>query len=34
MLTLAKHAIAVNPNPDLENLARQKTWTIYWPATT
>jgi phosphoserine phosphatase len=34
MLTLAKHAVAVNPNPDLENLARQKTWTIYWPITT
>lgn len=34
MLTLAKHAVAVNPNPDLEKLAREKTWTIYRPATT
>jgi phosphoserine phosphatase len=33
MLTLAKHAVAVNPNPELEKLARQKTWTIYWPIT-
>lgn len=32
MLTLARHAVAVNPNPDLEKLAREKTWTIYWPA--
>jgi phosphoserine phosphatase len=31
MLTLARHAVAVNPNPDLEKLAREKTWTIYWP---
>ncbi len=34
MLTLAKHAVAVNPNPDLEKLAREKTWTIYWPVGT
>ena len=32
MLTLAQNAVAVNPNPDLEKLAREKTWTIYWPA--
>jgi phosphoserine phosphatase len=32
MLTLARHAVAVNPNPDLEKLAKDKTWTIYWPA--
>jgi phosphoserine phosphatase len=31
MLTLARHAVAVNPNPDLEKLALEKTWTIYWP---
>jgi phosphoserine phosphatase len=31
MLTLARHAVAVNPNPDLEKLAREKTWTVYWP---
>jgi HAD superfamily phosphoserine phosphatase-like hydrolase len=32
MLTLARHAVAVNPNPDLEKVAREKMWTIYWPA--
>ena len=32
MLTLARHGLAVNPNPDLEELARKKAWTIYWPA--
>lgn len=31
MLTLARYPVAVNPNPDLERLAREKTWTIYWP---
>jgi phosphoserine phosphatase len=31
MLTLARHAVAVNPNPDLEKVAREKVWTIYWP---
>jgi len=31
MLTLAKHAFAVNPNPDLEALSRQRGWTIYFP---
>lgn len=31
MLTLARYPIAVNPNPDLEKLARAKTWTIYRP---
>ncbi|HKW18941.1 MAG TPA: haloacid dehalogenase-like hydrolase [Terriglobales bacterium] len=34
MLTLARNAVAVNPNPDLAKLAREKTWTIYWPAGT
>ena len=33
MLALAKNAFAVNPNPDLEKLAQQKGWTIYWPTT-
>lgn len=33
MLKLAKHAFAVNPNPDLEELARQNQWIIYRPAT-
>jgi phosphoserine phosphatase len=32
MLTLARYPVAVNPNPDLEKLAREKAWTIYWPA--
>ncbi len=31
MLTMAKHAFAVNPNPDLEAIARQRGWTIYFP---
>jgi HAD superfamily phosphoserine phosphatase-like hydrolase len=32
MLAMAKHAIAVNPNPDLELTARQRGWKIYFPA--
>src|SRR5712671_6266212 len=32
MLKVAKHAFAVNPNPDLEELARARGWTIYWPS--
>jgi phosphoserine phosphatase len=31
MLAIAQHAFAVNPNPDLENTARERGWTIYWP---
>lgn len=31
MLAHAKHAFAVNPNPDLDELARQRGWTIYFP---
>ena len=31
MLRLANHSFAVNPNPDLEVLAQQQGWTIYWP---
>ena len=31
MLAVAKHAFAVNPNPDLEALARQRGWNIYFP---
>ena len=31
MLMMAKYAFAVNPNPDLEALARQRGWTIYFP---
>jgi phosphoserine phosphatase len=32
MLRIARYAVAVNPNPDLEKLAREREWTIYWPA--
>jgi phosphoserine phosphatase len=31
MLAIARHAFAVNPNPDLENTARERGWTIYRP---
>ena len=31
MLAIARHAFAVNPNPDLESMARAQGWTIYWP---
>jgi phosphoserine phosphatase len=31
MLMIAKHAFAVNPNPDLEAIARERGWTIYFP---
>ena len=31
MLELAPRAFAVNPNPDLEQLARERRWTIYHP---
>ena len=34
MLEIARHAFAVNPNPDLEKIAREKGWQIYWPAGT
>jgi HAD superfamily phosphoserine phosphatase-like hydrolase len=31
MLQMAKHAFAVNPNPDLESTAREQGWRIYFP---
>lgn len=31
MLSAAAHAYAVNPNPDLESLARKRGWRIYFP---
>jgi phosphoserine phosphatase len=31
MLQIARYAVAVNPNPDLEQQARQRGWTVYWP---
>ena len=34
MLAIARHPFAVNPNPDLEKIAEEKGWQIYWPAGT
>ena len=31
MMELGKHAFAINPNPDLEEVARRRGWTIYHP---
>ena len=31
MLATARHAFAVNPNPDLAETAQQRGWTIYFP---
>jgi phosphoserine phosphatase len=31
MLAIARHAFAVNPNPDLEQTARELGWTVYSP---
>ncbi len=31
MLELAKWPFCVNPNPDLEQFARERRWTVYWP---
>ena len=31
MLSEAKHAFAINPNPDLKDIARRRGWTIYFP---
>jgi len=31
MLAMAKHAFAINPNPDLEAAARQHGWVVYFP---
>jgi HAD superfamily phosphoserine phosphatase-like hydrolase len=33
MLAMAKHAFAVNPNPDLEITARERGWRICFPRT-
>lgn len=32
MLRTARHAVAVNPNPDLEQMAKERGWTVYWPS--
>ncbi|HZD94793.1 MAG TPA: haloacid dehalogenase-like hydrolase [Candidatus Sulfotelmatobacter sp.] len=34
MLDLARHPFAVNPNRDLEEIAQNKGWQVYWPAGT
>jgi phosphoserine phosphatase len=34
MLEVARHAFAVNPNPDFEKIAQEKGWQIYWPSGT
>lgn len=34
MLEIARHAFAVNPNPDLEQIAQKNGWQIYWPGGT
>ncbi len=31
MLDSARHAFAINPKPDLEEIARRRGWTIYYP---
>jgi phosphoserine phosphatase len=31
MLAMARHAVAVNPNPDLETTAKKHGWQIYFP---
>jgi HAD superfamily hydrolase (TIGR01490 family) len=34
MLEIARHAFAVNPNPDLEKIAQERSWQVHWPAGT
>jgi len=31
MLEIARHPFCINPNPDLEDVAKAKGWTIHWP---
>ena len=31
MLAMAKHAVAINPNLDLESMAKEQGWRIYFP---
>lgn len=33
MLEIARNPYAINPNPDLEEIARTRGWTIYFPGT-
>lgn len=32
MLEMAKYPFCVNPNSDLERIARERGWPVYWPA--
>ncbi|MGB7554520.1 MAG: haloacid dehalogenase-like hydrolase [Candidatus Korobacteraceae bacterium] len=32
MLEMAKHPVCVNPSPDLEEIALEREWKVYWPA--
>ncbi len=34
MLEMAKYPFCVNPNPDLELIARLRGWPVYWPKST
>ncbi|MGC2193249.1 MAG: HAD-IB family phosphatase [Terriglobales bacterium] len=34
MLAIARHPFAINPNPDLEAMARERRWNVYFPADT
>ena len=31
MLEITPHPFAINPNPDLEKIARERGWTVYQP---
>jgi len=31
MLAIARHPFAVNPSADLERLAGERGWPLYWP---
>ncbi len=31
MLEIARHPFCINPNPDLESLAKSRSWPVYWP---
>lgn len=31
MLVDSRHGFAINPNPDLEEMARERGWTVYFP---
>ncbi len=34
MLAIARHPFAINPNPDLEAMARERGWRLYFPGDT